>query len=148
MAQDDAWKRWRRRVADRKRDVKGVEPPSAGRYLLGCLVMLCGVVRGTRKTTARRSQSGIGSNVELTSNVADPMERCVSHVDVAGVSTRVSDAQTPEEHHLPQQSVQSVREGVIQIHLTKKHEWRAVIWRTGRGGSRPGREKMEPRSTE
>jgi len=63
-----------------------------------------------------------GSNVELTSNVVDPMEWCVAHVDVAGVSTRVSDAQTPEEHLLPQQSVQSVREGVMRIHPTKKHD--------------------------
>lgn len=38
------------RVADRGRNEQGVEPPSAGRYLLGCAVMLCGVVRPEGRT--------------------------------------------------------------------------------------------------
>lgn len=59
--------------------------------------------------------------MELTSDVVDPMERRVAHVDVAGVSSRVSDAQTPEEHLFPQQSVQSVKKGAMRIHPTKKH---------------------------
>lgn len=58
----------------------------------------------------------------LTFHVACPMERCVAHVDLAGVSTRVPHAQTPEEHLFSQQSVQSVKEGATWMHPTKQHD--------------------------